>query len=60
VEEGAWFAAVELVASYNDNKTISCEFGMKIKPLPNSLKNQMVVNKDPANKIIEIIAMSNH
>jgi len=60
VEEGAGPASVQLVASRNVNKIVSGEFGMKIKPLLDSLKIQMIVLKEPEKKIKDIIEMLNH
>jgi len=59
LEEGAGQASVQLVASKNVTKIISGEFGMKIKPLLDSMKIQMIVIKDQK-KIKEIIEMLNH
>ncbi|HOW25539.1 MAG TPA: NifB/NifX family molybdenum-iron cluster-binding protein [Bacteroidales bacterium] len=60
VEEGAGPASVQLVASRNISKIISGEFGMKIKPLLDSLNIQMIVVKNPNKTIHEIIEMLNH
>ena len=57
IEEGAGPAAVQLVSSRNVSKIISGEFGIKIKPLLDSLKIQMIVLKQPDKKIKEIIEM---
>lgn len=59
-EEGAGPASVQLVASRNVNKIVSGEFGIKIKPLLDSLKIQMIVLKEPEKKIKDIIEMLNH
>ncbi|BAX81460.1 NifB/NifX family molybdenum-iron cluster-binding protein [Labilibaculum antarcticum] len=59
-EEDAGTSSVRLVASRNVNKIISCDFGMKIKSLLDSLKIQMIVIKQPEKKIREIIEMLNH
>ena len=59
LEEGAGQASVQLVASKNVTKIISGEFGMKIKPLLDSMKIQMIVIKDQK-KIKEVIEMLNH
>jgi len=53
-------AAVHLVANRKATKIISGEFGIKIKPLLDSLKIQMIVLKDPKKKIGQIIEMLNH
>ncbi len=59
VQEGAGPASVQLVASRNVGKIISGEFGIKIKPLLDSLKIQMIVLKEPEKSIQEIINMLN-
>ena len=59
-EEGAGPAAVQLVASKEARKIVSGEFGVKIKPLLDSLKIQMIVLKDPEKRIYEVIDMLNH
>jgi len=59
-EEGAGPASVQLVASRNVNKIISGDFGMKIKPILDSLKIQMIILKEPKKKIKEIIETLNH
>jgi predicted Fe-Mo cluster-binding NifX family protein len=60
LEEGAGLASVELVASRSVNKIVSGEFGMKIKPLLDSMKIQMIVLKESGKNIKEIIEMLNH
>lgn len=59
-EEGSGQASVELLALRNVNKIVSGEFGIKIKPLLDRLKIQMIVLKRPEKKIQEIIEMLNH
>lgn len=59
-EEGAGPASVQLIASQNVNKIVSGEFGMKIKPLLEKLKIQMIVIKEPEKKIKDIIQMLHH
>ena len=59
-EEGAGPASVQLVASRNVKKIVSGEFGIKIKPLLDSLKIQMIALKEPEKTIKEIIEMLNH
>ncbi len=51
---------MQLVASRNVNKIVSGEFGMKIKPLLDSLKIQMIVLKEPDKKIKDILEMLHH
>lgn len=58
-QEGAGPASVQLVASRDVQKIISGEFGIKIKPLLDSLKIQMIVLKQPDKSIREIIDMFN-
>jgi predicted Fe-Mo cluster-binding NifX family protein len=59
-EEGAGPKAVQLVASREAKKIVSGEFGMKIKPLLDSLKIQMIVVKEPGKRVENIIEMLNH
>lgn len=59
-QEGAGPASVQLIASRNVNKIISGEFGIKIKPLIDSLKIQMIALKDSDRSINEVIKMLNH
>src|SRR4030043_1201955 len=59
-QEGAGPASLQLVASYNVQKIISGEFGIKIKSLLDSLKIQMIVLKEPEKSIREIIEMLNN
>lgn len=59
-EEGAGPKAVQLVASREAKKIVSGEFGMKIKPLLDSLKIQMIIVKEPDKRVFEIIEMLNH
>jgi len=54
-EEGAGPASVQLVAAKNIGKIVSGEFGLKIKPLLDSLKIQMIVLKDPDIKNKDVI-----
>lgn len=59
-EEGAGPASVQLVATRKADKIVSGEFGMKIKPLLDSLKIQMIVLKEPERTISDIIDYLNH
>lgn len=59
-EEKAGTASVQLVSTRDISKVISGDFGIKIKPLLDSLKIQMIVIKDSKKKIKEIIEMLNH
>ena len=60
LEEGAGSASIQLLASRTVVKIIAGEFGIKIKPLLDSLKIQMIVIKDTNKKIGEIIEMLDH
>ena len=57
LEEHAGKAAVDLVLSRNVSMIISGEFGIKIKPLLDSMHIQMVVIKDSIKTIGQIIEM---
>lgn len=59
-EEGAGPAAVQLLATRQVEKIVSTEFGVKIKPLLDSLKIQMIVIKEHNKTIRQIIEMLNH
>jgi predicted Fe-Mo cluster-binding NifX family protein len=59
-EEGAGPMAVQLVASRGVQKIVSGEFGMKIKPLLDSLKIQMIAVKEEGRSVNAIITMLNH
>ena len=55
-EDGAGPAAVQLVAGRQVKKIVSGEFGLKIKPLLDSLKIQMIVIQEEKT-IDEVIEM---
>ena len=59
-EDGAGPASVQLVASKGAKKIVSGEFGMKIKPILDSLQIQMIVIKEENKIISEIINMLNN
>ena len=59
-EEDAGPASIQIVASRNVSKIISGEFGLKIKPIFDSLKIQMIVLKNQNKKIKDIIEMLDH
>lgn len=59
-EDGAGPASVQLVATRKADKIVSGEFGLKIKPLLDSLKIQMIVLKEPERTISDIIDYLNH
>lgn len=59
-EEGTGTASVQLMVSRSVEKIISGGFGMKIKPLLDRLKIQMIVIPDSRKKIKEIIELLNH
>ncbi|MGE4569654.1 MAG: NifB/NifX family molybdenum-iron cluster-binding protein [Bacteroidales bacterium] len=58
--EGAGPASVQLIASKDVKKVISCEFGAKVKALFDSLQIQMIMLHDPEKRIEQIIAMLDH
>lgn len=58
-QEGAGPASVQLVAGKSISKVISGEFGVKIKPIFDSLKIQMIAIKEDK-KISEIIELINN
>lgn len=60
VDEGAGPKAVQLIASRGVQKVVSGEFGIKIKPLLDSLKIQMIVIKEPGKRVSEVIQLLNH
>lgn len=60
VQEGAGPTSVQIVASRKVERIISGEFGFKIKSLLESLKIQMIIQKDTDKTIGEIINMLNH
>ena len=57
--EGAGPASVQIVASRDVEKVISGEFGIKVKPLFDSLKIQIIALKEPEKTISEVIDMLN-
>ncbi len=57
--EGAGPSVVELLASKEVEKIISSDFGLKVKPLLDSLKIQMVVIKDKERTLEDIVEMLN-
>jgi len=58
IEEGAGPASVQLLANMEILKVVAGEFGAKIKPLMESLKMEMIIEKEPKT-IKEIIEMLN-
>jgi predicted Fe-Mo cluster-binding NifX family protein len=56
-EESAGANAVKLLEERKVKRIIAGDFGLKIKPLLDSLKIQMIVIKDNARKISEIIEL---
>jgi predicted Fe-Mo cluster-binding NifX family protein len=58
--DGAGPAAVQEIASRGVNQIISGEFGIKIKPLLDSLKIQMIIIKEPEKTIQDIIDLINN
>lgn len=60
VEEGAGTDSVKFLASRGAVKIVSGEFGIKIKPLIDSLKIQLIILKNEDKSIQDIINMLNH
>lgn len=60
LEEGVGPASVQLLQTRSVNKIVAREFGMKIKPLLDSLKIQIIVLKESQKTIKEIMVMLNH
>ncbi len=60
LEEGAGPASVHLLESRSVEKIVASEFGLKIKPLLDSLKIQMIVLKESKKTMKEIMVMLNH
>jgi len=59
-EEGAGPAAVQLIAAQQVQKIVSGEFGIKIKPLLDSMKIQMIVLNDEGKTVKDVLEMLNH
>jgi predicted Fe-Mo cluster-binding NifX family protein len=60
IDEGAGEASVKLMSERKVEKIISGEFGVKIKPLLDSLQIQMIMLKNTNNTIQDIINLLNH
>ncbi len=60
MEEGAGYSVVQLLVSKGVNKVISGEFGLKVKPILDSHKIQMIIIKDPNKRINGILELLNH
>ena len=60
MEEGAGQASVTLLASRFVSKIVSGEFGLKIKPVLDSLKIQMIVVNDRELTVQNVLEMLNH
>jgi predicted Fe-Mo cluster-binding NifX family protein len=58
-DEGAGPASVQLIAGKKVTKIVSGEFGIKIKPLLDSLHIQMIIVKDSNKTVKEIIELLN-
>jgi predicted Fe-Mo cluster-binding NifX family protein len=56
-QEGSGPAAVELLAAKKVEKIISGDFGIKVKPLLDRLKIQMIVLKDSEKTLQDIVSM---
>lgn len=59
-EEQAGTLAVKLLSSKNVSKIISGEFGIKVKPMLDSLNIQMIMYKNQNISIGKVIEMLNH
>jgi len=53
-------ASIDIITSRKVEKIVSGEFGVKIKPMLDSLKMQMIVIGDPDKTIREIIELLNN
>jgi len=60
LEEGAGQESVKLLASKLVSKIVSGEFGIKIKPLLDSLKIQMIVLKNQEKSVNDVLEMLKH
>ncbi len=60
MEEHAGKAAVELMALRNVEMIVSGEFGVKIKPMLDSMHIQMVMIEDSEKRVCDIIALLNN
>lgn len=58
-EENAGILAAKLIAQRNVSKAISGEFGIKVKPVLDNLKIQMIIMSTPGTKVSDIINMLN-
>jgi len=58
--EASGSSAVQLLVQKKVNKIVAGDFGMKIKPMLDSLRIQMIVVKDPQLQINQIIELLNH
>lgn len=59
-DEKAGSKSVQMVSTRNVNKIISGDFGLRIKPLLDSLKIQMIVLRNSEKTIKQIIELLNH
>ena len=60
ISEGAGPASVQILAERGVNKIVSGDFGLKVKPLLDSLKVQMIVIKHTQKTASEIIESLDH
>ncbi|HBB90156.1 MAG: hypothetical protein A2X22_00895 [Bacteroidetes bacterium GWF2_49_14] len=58
--EAAGTTSVQLMAARSVSKIVAGEFGMKIKPLLDSLRIQMIVFNKPETSVRKLISMLNH
>jgi len=59
-EEGAGEAAVKLIAARGITKIVTGELGVKVKPILDSLKIQVIILRHKEKSIEEILNMLNH
>ena len=60
ISEGAGPASVQILAERGVNKIVSGDFGLKVKPLLDSLKVQMIVIKHTQKTVSDIIESLEH
>jgi predicted Fe-Mo cluster-binding NifX family protein len=59
-DDNAGLAIVKIISDRNIEKVISGEFGVKVKPLLDSFKVQMIMLKQSEKTLQEIINILNH
>jgi len=58
--EGSGTSAVQFLAQKEVSKIVSGDFGVKIKPLLDSLRIQMIVTRDQGLTVSRVIELLNH